>query len=223
MLLPQLQSARMVVASTTQVASVSLLSSVSAPADAVISVCGWASSHGTLGLCAFAAVHAAAVVVCFPATILFELAAGFAFGVYQGAALAWSAKVTAALITFLASSGFARTLLSNAGVEAAAERAFAAQPSLARLAQDVEQDGTLHPLVHHMTSRLAAHLGDTVLHLAQPYYSVLPRTSLTIPREPGGSALHAARPPLAHPVVAREPPPSNRLARHLGASAEPCG
>ena len=136
------------VASSTQVASVSLLSSVSAPADAVISVCGWASSHGTLGLCAFAAVHAAAVVVCFPATILFELAAGFAFGVYQGAALAWSAKVTAALITFLASSGFARTLLSNAGVEAAAERAFAAQPSLTRLAQNVEQDGAPHRLVH---------------------------------------------------------------------------
>ena len=200
----------MVVASTTQVASVSLLSSVSAPADAVISVCGWASSHGTLGLCAFAAVHTAAVVVCFPATILFELAAGFAFGVYQGAALAWSAKVTAALITFLASSGFARALLSNAGVEAAAERAFAAQPSLARLAQDVEQDGTLHPLVHH--SLQAHHIAspcDTVPHLAQPDCSVLPRTSLTIPREPGGSALHAARPPLAHPLVAREPPPSN--------------
>ena len=118
----------MVVASTTQVASVSLLSSVSAPADAVISVCGWASSHGTLGLCAFAAVHTAAVVVCFPATILFELAAGFAFGVYQGAALAWSAKVTAALITFLASSGFARALLSNAGVEAAAEESMPAAP-----------------------------------------------------------------------------------------------
>ena len=50
MMLPQIQSARMV-ASTAQVASVSLLSSVSAPADAVISVCGWASSHGTVGLC----------------------------------------------------------------------------------------------------------------------------------------------------------------------------
>eukprot|EP00964_Phaeocystis_antarctica_P080899 scaffold50544_cov52-Phaeocystis_antarctica.AAC.2 len=126
------------VASTAMPAS--LWASVSAPADAVVAVCGWASSHGTVGLCAFAAVHAAAVVVCFPATILFELAAGFAFGVYQGAALAWTAKVAAALITFLASSGIARTLLSNAGVEAAAERAFAAQPSLTRLAQNVEQE-----------------------------------------------------------------------------------
>ena len=230
----------MVVASTTQVASVSLLSSVSAPADAVISVCGWASSHGTLGLCAFAAVHAAAVVVCFPATILFELAAGFAFGVYQGAALAWSAKVTAALITFLASSGFARTLLSNAGVEAAAERAFAAQPSLARLAQNVEQDGALHPLVHHslrahhMTSHLAAHL-------ATPYHTSLSLTTASSCLVPY-SRSHASQEGARYTLLARLSPIPSWLVsrrhrtrhrprrhrtrhrpRHHGASAEPCG
>ena len=172
MLLPHIPSAAMV-GSTALVASTampaSLWASVSAPADAVVAVCGWASSHGTVGLCAFAAVHAAAVVVCFPATILFELAAGFAFGVYQGAALAWTAKVAAALITFLASSGIARTLLSNAGVEAAAERAFAAQPSLTRLAQNVEQESARYTLLH-LTTPSTRHLTtpyDTSRHLTR--------------------------------------------------------
>ena len=171
MLLPQGPSAA-VVTSTAQMASTALASatmpaslwaSVSAPAEAVVAVCGWASSHGTIGLCAFAVVHAAAVVVCFPATILFELAAGFVFGVYQGAALAWTAKVAAALITFLASSGIARTLLSNAGVEAAAERAFAAQPSLTRLAQSVEQDGAIFA---HLTTLYYQ------LHYTKPSYTI---------------------------------------------------
>ena len=128
-----------------------VMASASAPADAVVAICGWASSHGPLGLCTFVAAHAAAVVVCFPATILFELAAGFAFGIYQGAALAWTAKVTAAAITFFISSGIARTALSNAGVEAAAARAFAAQPSLTRLGQNVEQDGARYTLLARLS------------------------------------------------------------------------
>ena len=209
MLLPHIPSAAMV-GSTALVASTampaSLWASVSAPADAVVAVCGWASSHGTVGLCAFAAVHAAAVVVCFPATILFELAAGFAFGVYQGAALAWTAKVAAALITFLASSGIARTLLSNAGVEAAAERAFAAQPSLTRLAQNVEQESArylttpYHTLTTpHDTSRHLTTPHDTSRHLTTPCSLYLTRA--------GWSALHLARAPLSDPIVAREPPP----------------
>ena len=207
MLLPQIPSAA-VVASTAQVASTALLASaavpaslwasVSAPADAVIAVCGWASSHGTLGLCAFAAVHAAAVVVCFPATILFELAAGFAFGVYQGAALAWTAKVAAALITFLASSGIARTLLSSAGVEAAAERAFAAQPSLTRLAQNVEQDGARHlttlryTLLQHTVLHLATYAAPryTSLRLATPYHTLL---HLATQHYTGHSTAHLTR------------------------------
>ena len=90
------------------------------PAENIVAVCDWASSHGAVGIGAFAACHMAAVVVCFPATILFELAAGFAFGIYQGALIAWAAKVSAALLTFLISSGIARTALSNAGVEARA-------------------------------------------------------------------------------------------------------
>ena len=206
MLLPHIPSAAMV-GSTALVASTampaSLWASVSAPADAVVAVCGWASSHGTVGLCAFAAVHAAAVVVCFPATILFELAAGFAFGVYQGAALAWTAKVAAALITFLASSGIARTLLSNAGVEAAAERAFAAQPSLTRLAQNVEQESARYLTTPYYTLTTPH---DTSRHLTTPYSLYLARA--------GWSALHFARAALSDPIVAREPPPLEPVLRH---------
>ena len=121
------------------------------PAEAIVAVSDWASSHGPLGVGAFAAVHTLAVVLCFPATILFEVAAGYALGAYQGAALAWTAKVTAAFITFAASSGMARTALSSAGVEAAAERAFAAQPSLARLAENIEQDGARYTLLARLS------------------------------------------------------------------------
>ena len=122
-----------------------------APAEAIVAVSDWASSHGALGIGAFASVHVLAIVVCFPATILFEVAAGYALGVYQGAALAWAAKVAAAMITFVASSSVARSALSNAGVEAAAERAFAAQPSLARLAQNVERDGARYTLLARLS------------------------------------------------------------------------
>ena len=111
MLLPTVASSAPTLASA-QVGA--LVASASAPAEAIVGICEWASSHGALGLSAFAATHAAAVVVCFPGTILFELAAGFAFGVFEGAALAWAAKVVAAMITFVASSGVARTALSKA-------------------------------------------------------------------------------------------------------------
>lgn len=120
-------------------------------ADALFALSEWAGSAGAPGLAAFAAVHTAAVVFCFPATILFELAAGFTFGVYQGAALAWVAKVSAALITFLASSGIARRALSDAGVEKAAARAFASQPSLTRLANRVERDGARYTLLARLS------------------------------------------------------------------------
>ena len=136
---------------TLNLASAPLAAYYAAPAENIVAVCDWASSHGALGLGAFAACHTAAVVVCFPATILFELAAGFAFGVFQGAALAWAAKVSAALLTFLASSGIARTALANAGVEAAAQQAFAEQPLLARLAQDVELDGARYTLLARLS------------------------------------------------------------------------
>ena len=121
------------------------------PTEEVIKICEWASSHGTLGLGAYAATHAAAVVVCFPATILFEIAAGFAFGIYQGALVAWAAKVFAAIVTFLVSSGFARQALSSAGLEEAASRAFSAEPSLARLAQSVEREGARYTLLARLS------------------------------------------------------------------------
>jgi uncharacterized membrane protein YdjX (TVP38/TMEM64 family) len=120
-------------------------------AESVVAISEWASSQGAVGLAAFATVHAFAVVLCFPATILFELAAGFAFGAVQGAALAWAAKVSAALLTFVASSGVARAALARAGVEDAAARAFAAQPSLARIAKNVEADGARYTLLARLS------------------------------------------------------------------------
>lgn len=122
-----------------------------APGEAVIDVCEWASSNGALGLVVFAAAHTVSVVVCFPATILFEIAAGFAFGIYQGAVLAWAAKVAAAVITFFASSGIARKVLSDAGVEEAAAAAFSSQPSLKRLAQNVEQEGARYTFLARLS------------------------------------------------------------------------
>ncbi|EOD27289.1 hypothetical protein EMIHUDRAFT_236002 [Emiliania huxleyi CCMP1516] len=122
-----------------------------ASADAVVALSDWTSGRGAAGLVAFACVHTAAVVGCFPATILFELAAGLLFGVYQGAAVAWSAKVLAATITYLVSSGIARAALSAAGVEEAAARAYAAQPSLANLAQSVERDGARFTLLARLS------------------------------------------------------------------------
>ena len=49
--------------------------------DAVLAVYDWTHEHsGPFGVATFAAAHCASVVVCFPATVLFEIAAGFAFG-----------------------------------------------------------------------------------------------------------------------------------------------
>mmetsp|Transcript_35171 Transcript_35171/g.42441 ORF Transcript_35171/g.42441 Transcript_35171/m.42441 type:complete len:293 (+) Transcript_35171:84-962(+) len=119
--------------------------------ESVVSVCEWASSHGSLGIGAFVAVHTASVVICFPGTILFEIAAGFTFGIYQGTFLAWAAKVIAAMITFLASSGIARKALSDAGVEEAAALAFSKQPSLKRLGQNVEKEGARYTLLARLS------------------------------------------------------------------------
>mmetsp|Transcript_33805 Transcript_33805/g.37996 ORF Transcript_33805/g.37996 Transcript_33805/m.37996 type:complete len:306 (+) Transcript_33805:152-1069(+) len=136
---------------TNSIPSGSIVASAYAPGEAVIDVCEWASSNGALGLVAFAAAHTISVVVCFPATILFEIAAGFAFGIYQGAVLAWAAKVAAAAITFFASSGIARKVLSDAGVEEAAAAAFSSQPSLKRLAQNVEQEGARYTFLARLS------------------------------------------------------------------------
>jgi uncharacterized membrane protein YdjX (TVP38/TMEM64 family) len=132
-------------------ARIGVVRAFASPAEAAVSVCEWASSHGALGLIGFAAAHTVAVLVCFPATVLFEFAAGFAFGVYSGAAIAWAAKVVAALLAFWASRGIARVALQNAGVEAAAAHAFRSQPALARLADSIEEDGARYTLLARLS------------------------------------------------------------------------
>ena len=138
-------------ASVPMVARTSEITALASPTDAAVELCEWASTHGMLGVTLFALVHMAAVVVCFPATILFEFAAGFTFGFQEGALVAWVAKVFAAMITFVASNGIGRSVLSRAGVEEAAARAFAAQPTLGRLAHNIEQDGARYVLLARLS------------------------------------------------------------------------
>jgi len=121
------------------------------PSEAVIALSEWASSHGALGLGAFAAAHIFGVIICFPATILFEIAAGFLFGMVQGSILAWAAKVVAAMITFFVSSGIARKVLSDAGLEEKASAAFSSQPPLQRLAENVEHEGARYTFLARLS------------------------------------------------------------------------
>eukprot|EP00548_Thalassiothrix_antarctica_P006277 CAMPEP_0194141666 /NCGR_PEP_ID=MMETSP0152-20130528/11065_1 /TAXON_ID=1049557 /ORGANISM="Thalassiothrix antarctica, Strain L6-D1" /LENGTH=292 /DNA_ID=CAMNT_0038840367 /DNA_START=77 /DNA_END=955 /DNA_ORIENTATION=+ len=127
------------------------LGAFAAPSEAVIALSEWTSSHGALGLGAFAAAHIFGVIICFPATILFEIAAGFLFGMVQGSILAWAAKVVAAMITFFVSSGIARKVLSDVGLEEKASAAFRSQPSLQRLAQNVEQEGARYTFLARLS------------------------------------------------------------------------
>jgi kynurenine 3-monooxygenase len=122
-------------------------SSFSSP-DAVLAVYDWTNDHnGPLGVGAFAAAHCLSVVVCFPATVLFEIAAGFAFGFVKGTALAWAAKVVAALITFLAASRAS----PSPGDAAFFAEAFAARPELRRLADAVEREGARYTLLARLS------------------------------------------------------------------------
>jgi uncharacterized membrane protein YdjX (TVP38/TMEM64 family) len=109
--------------------------------DAVAALTDWATQNGAQGLIGFASVHAAAIVVCFPATLLFEFAAGLAFGLWPGVAVVWAAKVAAATLTYLASLGVARALLAQLNVPQRARDAFCSQPGLSALAADVEAEG----------------------------------------------------------------------------------
>ena len=111
------------------------------PLDVVSAVCEITSDAGAFGPLAFGFAHVLAIVVAFPATILFELAAGVVYGFYEGSALAWAAKVSAALITYALASGAARGALAKAGVPQAASAAFAARPELARLVEGIEREG----------------------------------------------------------------------------------
>ena len=138
---------------TTNAATTAMASALNTTnaATTIMQYTQWVSAKGVVGLFAFAAVHAAAVVVCFPATILFELAAGFAFGVLIGTPLVWSAKMCAATFTYMVSNGIARAVLSRAGVEHIVTHAFASQPRLARLAGNVEANGARYTLLARLS------------------------------------------------------------------------
>ena len=100
----------------------------------------WAQSRGGQGMTGFVTVHAAAVVLCFPATILFELAAGLCFGFVQGAGLAFAAKVGAGAITHRLASSLAPTL-EAVGIARAINQTIAQQPRLATLSEKAKSRG----------------------------------------------------------------------------------
>ena len=118
-----------------------------------------------LGAISFGLVHVLAILFVFPATILFELAAGLVYGFYEGTVIVWAAKVSAAMITYALASGLARGALDKVGVQEAAERAFADQPELARLAESVERDGKRYTLLARL-SPIPSYLNNYGLALA---------------------------------------------------------
>ena len=127
------------------------MSATEGAAASITQFAHWVEAQGPPGLFAFAGVHAAAVIVCFPATILFDLAAGFLFGMVTGTALVWCAKVVAATFTFLLSSGLLRAALIACGVADRASQAFASQPRLARLVGNIESNGARYTLLARLS------------------------------------------------------------------------
>jgi len=109
-------------------------------ARAIGALSTWAGATGTQGQLAFALAHTAAIVLCFPATILFELAAGFIFGPWVGSGLAFTTKVVAACLTFSVSS-FLSPRLERLGVAQSVEQALVAQPRLRAVADSVQERG----------------------------------------------------------------------------------
>jgi len=82
---------------------------VSSAKKQIVIFLGYVDSLGWIGPVAYALVHAFAVCVCFPATILFEFGAGFLYGLSAGVPLVVTAKALGACIAFL----LGRTLLRN--------------------------------------------------------------------------------------------------------------
>jgi uncharacterized membrane protein YdjX (TVP38/TMEM64 family) len=61
----------------------------------------WAKSTGPIGLVLLIVFHVFAIVICFPGTILFELAEGLIFGVIYGGSMALLAKTLGASLSYL--------------------------------------------------------------------------------------------------------------------------
>jgi kynurenine 3-monooxygenase len=75
----------------------------------IINIIEWLHSLGALGILIFISCHAAAVVICFPGTVIFELGAGLLFSFFFGVMLVLSAKTLGGCLSFF----LGRTLLRD--------------------------------------------------------------------------------------------------------------
>ncbi|KAJ1459362.1 snare associated Golgi protein-domain-containing protein [Pelagophyceae sp. CCMP2097] len=107
-------------------------------------VAAWAAQNGPFAFCA---AHAFAVVICFPATILFEVGAGLAFGPGVGTFIAWLAKVVAACFTFAIST----SLKPLKPLVEAATKLLEKQPTLRAVSDDVANRGAEYTLVARLS------------------------------------------------------------------------
>eukprot|EP01116_Phalansterium_solitarium_P011215 TRINITY_DN26833_c0_g1_i1.p1 TRINITY_DN26833_c0_g1~~TRINITY_DN26833_c0_g1_i1.p1 ORF type:complete len:290 (-),score=53.98 TRINITY_DN26833_c0_g1_i1:270-1139(-) len=82
---------------------------VSSAKQQIVGFLDYVDSLGYVGPIIYGTVHMLAVSVCFPATILFELGAGFLYGLFGGVLIVLAAKTFGACIAFL----LGRTLLRN--------------------------------------------------------------------------------------------------------------
>ena len=121
-----------------------------APLDAVVALSAWTQSHGLAGVAAFGSLHVAAIVGCFPATILFEVAAGLLFGLWKGALLVWAVKATAASLTFALARRFGDAL-RGLGAARTVEAALAKQPRLVAMSDDVNRRGGRYALLARLS------------------------------------------------------------------------
>lgn len=158
-----------------------------------------AGTTGAKGVLVFAAAHTAAIVLCFPATIAFELAAGYIFGLWAGIGLVWAVKVIAACLTFGLSRALS-PLLARLGATEAAQRAFAEQPRLNAMADSVQQQGLrftvlarLSPVPSYINNFGLALLGvDFAEYAKGTVLATLPAVALHVSSGAGAASLVAA-------------------------------
>ena len=126
----------------------------SPPSESLDALGAWASSCGVTGLVVYVALHAIAVIGCFPATVLFELTAGLTFGLGRGVLAVWIAKLSAASVTFAIARGPGRPLADGVAdrAAAAATAVVTARPALATLGERVGEDGLRFTLLARLSA-----------------------------------------------------------------------
>ena len=92
----------------------------------------------------------AAIVGCFPATILFEVAAGLLFGLFKGALLVWVVKACAASLTFALARRFG-DVLRSLGAARTVEALLAKQPRLVAMSDDMNRQGGKYALLARLS------------------------------------------------------------------------